>query len=364
MIYRVYVNSIKFFDTEIDELALINPIVTLELNKAGSFTFSVPASHPYIDKIEALTSIVSVFYLYPGYTTEHFLFCGACTKVVESMFGDKQIECEGILALYNRLYHSGMLKFDMTQKTVENLFDTFRIVSGVKVGSNTVSILKGSCNVTNTQGVTEIKYDNYPTKLEALMGLVGKFGGSINISFNSITRNPIANTAGYSFNINYVRNTFIDSIQELIFGENLISLDVDIDEPNLFNTIIPIGAKVSDYSRYIGTKSKAQALITKYGVIEKSVTWDDQTNATTLTNLGRQYMEDNLYKTITAKAKFLDLSNTSDTIAPIVIDRKVHVYSPKQGIDREMNVIARTYNLLSPGNDTLTLSATEQYVIS
>ncbi|MCQ2388031.1 MAG: phage tail protein, partial [Clostridia bacterium] len=350
-------------DTEIDELAIISPVLTQEVNKAGSFSFTVPSTHPYIDKIEALTSIVSIFYLEKS-DTEHFLFCCPCTKVVETMYGEKQVFCEGAFSLFNRkIYEYTLLKIDMTSDTIATQFNRMGY-SGFYIGKNYLHIANGDCNVTDKQGITEIIFDNYPTRLEALMKLQELFGGYFLLTFESVTRNTVNNTASYRFKLDYKKDLIYENTQELTMGQNLISMDVDIDEPNIFNTVYPVGAKSGDYARFRGTTAKIDALVTKYGEIDKLVTWDDVKSTTALTNLGAQYLKQNIMKTITAKAKFLDMSYTSVGAAAIRVGYKVKVYSPKQGIDRQMIVLSRTTNLVDPGNDTLTLSATEEYEIT
>lgn len=362
MRYRVYANNIRFFDTEIDELAIINPILTQEVNKAGSFSFTVPSTHPYIDQIEALTTSIGIFYLESS-ENEHFLFCGNCTKVIETMYGEKQVVCEGAMGLFNRLVYDTILKIDLSSRTIEDAFKTFALGT-FKFGDSQISIRPNKCNVTDKQGINEIAFDNYPTRLEALMKMQELFGGYFTLTLTSFIRNLSNKGAVYAFDMDYTKELIYENIQELTMGQNLISLDLDIDEPNIYNTVIPIGAKITAFSRYKGQKSKIQSLVTKYGEIDKLITWDDVTSTATLTNLGAQYLKQNIIKTITAKVKFLDMSYIDGKSAAIRVGYKVKVYSPKQNIDRQMTVLARTTNLVDPGNDTLTLSATEEYEIS
>ena len=44
--YKVYCDKTLMYDPRIEELALINPVVELEENKAGSFSFKMPPGHP------------------------------------------------------------------------------------------------------------------------------------------------------------------------------------------------------------------------------------------------------------------------------------------------------------------------------
>ena len=59
--YRVYCDSYLLHDPRLSDLKLINPKCDLELNKTGSFTFTIYPNHPYFDKLKKLKSIVTIY---------------------------------------------------------------------------------------------------------------------------------------------------------------------------------------------------------------------------------------------------------------------------------------------------------------
>ena len=58
--YQVYCDDTLLYDPRLKELAIEAPAVELELNKTGSFSFSIYPDHPYADKIKPLHSIILV----------------------------------------------------------------------------------------------------------------------------------------------------------------------------------------------------------------------------------------------------------------------------------------------------------------
>ena len=95
--YKILVDNILMYDSRIEELALINPVVTLEENKAGSFSFKIPPKHPYYDLIQRRKSIVQVF----QDDEEEPIFSGMCIEITNDFYKQKQIYCEGELAYFN-----------------------------------------------------------------------------------------------------------------------------------------------------------------------------------------------------------------------------------------------------------------------
>ena len=61
MMYRIVCDGYILHDTTIDELKVINPKCSLEINKTGSLTFKIPPTHIYYDKIKKHTSEITLY---------------------------------------------------------------------------------------------------------------------------------------------------------------------------------------------------------------------------------------------------------------------------------------------------------------
>lgn len=51
MSYRVLCDGYVLHDSNLEQFTLINPVLTVELNKSGEFTFQIANNHVYYDKI-------------------------------------------------------------------------------------------------------------------------------------------------------------------------------------------------------------------------------------------------------------------------------------------------------------------------
>lgn len=90
--YRVYCDDKLLHDTHIEELKLINPKLDLEVNKTGSFTFTIYPSHPYFGMLKKLKSEIKVF------QNEELIFRGRILDDAEGFKNERQVTCEGELA--------------------------------------------------------------------------------------------------------------------------------------------------------------------------------------------------------------------------------------------------------------------------
>ena len=75
--YTVRLDDKKIYDARIDDLTLIEPVVELEENNAGSFSFTIQDNHPSYDDIKRRKSIIKV------YEDDEIIFAGMVYEIEE-----------------------------------------------------------------------------------------------------------------------------------------------------------------------------------------------------------------------------------------------------------------------------------------
>ena len=103
--YQVYCGGTLLYDPRIEDLTIIDPTVELELNKTGSFRFTLYPDHPYFDQVKPLKSLVTVK------KEGRILFRGRAVELEEGFQKELNITCEGELAF---LLDSRIRPFDFT----------------------------------------------------------------------------------------------------------------------------------------------------------------------------------------------------------------------------------------------------------
>ena len=90
--YKINCDKKILHDMRDDELQVINPSLSLELNAFGELNFSILNSHPNKDYIKKLTSNIEVF------DDDKLIFSGRSLTDEKDFYLTGQVYCEGELA--------------------------------------------------------------------------------------------------------------------------------------------------------------------------------------------------------------------------------------------------------------------------
>ena len=88
VIYKVFCDGYLLYHTGVESMNIFSPSLELELNKTGSFKFTIHADHPYYGLIKRMKSIITV------YRDERLLFRGRVLDEVTGWHNEKTCSCE------------------------------------------------------------------------------------------------------------------------------------------------------------------------------------------------------------------------------------------------------------------------------
>lgn len=353
--YKVLLDGALMCDSRIEELALINPIIELEENKAGSFSFKIPPGHPMHGAIQRRKSVIQVV------KNKELLFSGICIEVTEDFFKQQEVYCEGEFSYFN---DSIQRPARYKNYTVAQLLETFVASHNAQVEEQK-QFQVGTVTVEGT-------YDSYCyTNMETTMNcfkadLVNKFGGYFRVRYEE----------GVKY-IDYLKGSQNVNSQVIRLGKNLLDYTSNIDSTDIATAIIPLGdpwgsspvkgisvkrtiEKANDGVDYLYN----QEAVDTFGWIFKTVEFPDIRKASTLKQKGEEYLSDLQFENVVIEAKAIDLSNVDSSIESFKISDSVRVISEKHGMDRYFRVTYQRINLNNPEKDTVTLGASEQLGLS
>lgn len=357
--YKIYVDGSLFCSSEIEDLAIINPEIDQEINKAGTFTFTLPPTHPNYDMIQKRTSLIDV---YRDDESEP-LFEGVCIESAVDFYKQKKLVCEGELTFLN---DSKLRPQKYQDKTVRQLLESYisqhnSLVEAKKhftVGQVTVSDSNNSiyCFTNYNSTMQEIKED-----------LVDDYGGFLRCRHVSGVRY-----------LDYLASSPRTSNQVIRLGENLLDLSQNIDTEDIATVIIPLGQTL-DTSSIEGLEERltiktaaadsehpagadyvySSTAVSNFGWIEKVVTWDDVTTVAALLAKGKAYLSDIQFENLVITAKAIDLGLTSAEFNKFKLLDSIRVVSAPHGLDRYFLLSKLQIHLNNPENDTITLGISE-----
>lgn len=347
MTYKVYCDGSLLYHSKLENLKIISPSVELEANKTGSFVFTIPADHPYYGMIHKLKSIITV------YQDDYLLFRGRVLDDEIGWHNEKAVSCEGEMAF---LLDSIMRPYDFNGSIAEYLALLLDSHNG-QVDEEKRFVL-GNVTVTDANDyIVRSNIDYTDTWTELNNKLLNNLGGYLQIRHEN----------GVHY-LDYLQDFTLLAPQTITFGKNLLDLKRISKGADIATAVIPLGAKLKDaegqdtdkrltvasvnngLDTIVDEKAKAQ-----YGLIVKTVIFDDVTEAANLLTKGKAHLAQlvNLPETIELTAA--DLAALGEKITSFHIGTKVRVETKPHGIDQLFTVSKLSIKLFEPASNKLTL---------
>lgn len=347
--YRVYCDEQLLYDSRLQSLKIFGASLDLELNKTGSFTFTMQQDHPRYDLIQKMKSIIKV------YQGDYLLFRGRALDDPTGWHNEKKIACEGELSF---LLDSQQRPYDYTG-TIEGYLNLLITRHNEQVEESKWFTV-GNVTVTDSNDyIVRSNIDYVDTWTEMQDKLLKLLGGYI-----------IVRHEGWINYIDYLSDITLLSPQKIEFGKNLLDLEKIRKGASIGTAVIPLGAKLKDEEgkdtdlrltiesvndgsdMLIDEAAKAQ-----YGTIVKKEIFDDVTEPENLLQKGQAYLADLVKLPETIELTAADLATTGQDIQSFHLGTYVQAISRPHGIDQLFLVSKLSLNLLSPAANKMTLGA-------
>lgn len=343
MVYTVYCDNELLFDPRIDELAIFNKKIALEVNKTGSFDFKIYPSHPMYDRIKRLKSSIEV------YQDAYLVFRGRVLDDTQDFNNAKDVICEGDLAFLNdgiiRPYtYSGSVSGFLSYILVEY---NAQVETAKRFVLGNVTVTDPNDYITRSSITAASAWDVVNDKLVKLLG------GYIRIR----------RSGGINY-LDYLEDSTMQSLQEIKLGENLLDLNKEIKGQDIVTALIPYGAKLGNDTDERLTISDVnsgvdyvydQAAVDAYGWIFATKTWDDVTVASNLLTKASAELASLINLNVSLDVSAIDLSMTSEQIDEFRVFEYVKVNSPAHKLTDFMLIQKLTIDMDNPQNNKLTL---------
>ena len=340
--YKAYCDGKLMYDPRSKDLALMNPILDLALNGAGSFSFTMPPAHPFYDAVKRVTSVVTV--LRDGVE----IFSGRVMEQSEDFFKQRTFYVEGELAYLN----------DTIQRPAayEGTPEAFlKAIIGIHNGQveEEKQFTVGRVTVTGSG----VRYSNYENTWKTLKdALISQLGGYIFIRKENGVRY-----------IDYLAELPNTSNQVIDFGLNLLDYSSNMDVTDIVTAVIPLGHQLESDDQNLTNRLtiasvnngvdniRSEAAIAEYGYICKVKIWDDVTMAQPLKEKGECWLRNTQWEKMRLDVTAVDLHDLNADADAIHLGDNVRVYSEPHGMDRYFPVSEMQIKLDSPADNIITM---------
>lgn len=356
--FTFYVDGDKFFDLKIDELALINPVLELETNAAGTLEFTMPPTHPKIDSIKPLTSTIEIK------RDGEWFWEGRLINNGSDFYNEHKFTIEGALSYLNDSYQPQFEYHGTVIGYVERILN----VHNSQVPDNR-KIYLGAVTVQDPNNYI-YRYTNYETTLGCLkQDITDDLGGIIRLR-----------KVNGKLYMDVLAETDRTCAQVIRIGQNLIDLSPNTDYSDVVSVIVPLGATLEeqeDYSEGLEALDKyvtiaevnggkeyigREDLINQYNNIFRVVQFSDIHTPENLLRKAKEYLTDGQWGQMIIEAKAFDLNYTSEEFQEFRLNDKIRVKSELHNIDRYFPLTSQTIVFNDPAQNTITLGGTGEPV--
>lgn len=348
--YKIFCDDTLIYDSTLPDYVISKGQIIKELNKSGSFTFTLYSSHTHYNLIQKMKSIITV------YKGDNLIFRGRVINEKAGFYKDKTFTCEGELGFF----------LDSIQRpynfngTPEELLGQFITNHNAQV-DDTKKFKLGTVTVTDPNNFmirSNAEYESTSNNIQSR--LLDLLGGYLFIT-NSNTGERV---------INWYKESPYHSKQNIEFGSNLLEFTKTNRADEIATAIIPLGAETEN--KTTGEKSRLtissvnngvdyvynEDAVNLYGWIFKVETWDDVTLASNLKTKAEAFLMEKIKQSISIELSAIDLSLMDRSIESFQLGDNITIISEPHGLNDSYLLEKQTIDLLKPDNDKITLGYT------
>lgn len=344
MIVQIYADSALVYDNRLEGYEILSLQAHTYLEQGGTASFTMPPEHPFYNAFVGHKTVIRI------YRGTELVFRGRALYPSDDFSGRRTIVCESERCfLQDAVMRPYLYKTDPA-----SIFADVIAKYNAQVGEDK-QFAVGSVTVTDPNDYVRMETSNAEQISDTVKKLIERCGGYLTFSTD----------AQGARCINWLESLNAYSLQAIEFGENLLDYTRDDANTDLATAIVPYGAKGEDEKRitiesvndgvdYI-QDDEAVAL---RGFIAKPVVWDDVTVPANLLKKAQKYLAQSKLVVTTLSLSAVDLSALDSSIDRFSVGDTVRVRSVPHGVDDDFLLTERTYDLLNPANDRVTLGGT------
>ncbi len=335
------------------QVALIDPVLNLEVGKAGSLVFTCPPVNPLYESFENRKSMVSVF------EDDREIFYGEVRSQELDFHKNKKVVCAGVLSF---LADSIQPQAEFHNKTPHQMLTAFLAEHNSRV-ENRKKFIVGRVTVTDPND-SLYRYTDFETTYNAIEDkLTGRLGGYLKYRHEN--------------GLLYLDWLNIEEVgeyasQPIEFGLNLMDYSQNLSADDISTVVIPLGKEIEtedidsvlkEYTDITSVNGGDNYLISteayeQFGWVCSVQHFEDVTVPENLMRKGREWLADAQFETLTLELTALDLSVLGGEYLSIHCGDRVRCVASPYGMDRVFPLLKQTIPLQRPGEAKLILGET------
>ena len=343
-----------------DTLPVIDPSLSVELNKAGSASFTLPPKHPFYNNLPKLASWITI------QDQNSILWRGRVLDSTDDNKKNRNFIAEGQLAILN----DSIIRPYSYTGTVRNYLAFLINQHNEQQTDPHKKITLGTVNVTSPEGSTiKRKSTQYASAWNEInSNLIGPLGGYLIPSYNS----------DGSLSVSYRETPGDLGSQDIRFGENIVDFSRFVTATDVFTVLIPTGKTESETTSDT-TTSRSNGVLTIESVnggldyirndgavrlfggeIWREHNWSYISSASELKAAGQKYLADNIAAAITINIDAIDLHLLNVNVQAIKLGSLHNVIANEYDVNDQYYCSKIEYHFNNPGQNRYTFGTLQQ----
>lgn len=352
-LFRVYVDGKLFYHPNLSRLAITEAKISEDAVNIDSLSLSAPFSHPYIDSIKPMSSVIVCK------KGEDVVFEGRALDDGSDFYNTHSWTCESALAYLKDTVHPPF----SYKGPLKGLLEQFISVHNSKVEEQKQFKL-GNITVTDNNDYVSYSSLEYTKTLDAIKNkLINTHGGYLQVRYEKDGKY-----------LDYLEDFKLRSLQKVEFGKNITDVKITKDHAERVTALIPLGAKktiqdengnevqseervdissVNNGLNYVHDEKEVKNI----GWIWTTEIWDDVTLPGNLLRKAQSRLSDLVKGVTSIQLTIVDESDTGADIGDIHARMYVECISKPHGINGTYLCVNRTRDYLNPAGNTITIGA-------
>lgn len=331
-----------------DKFCASSAVLKKGLNIIGSLTMVIPATNVNYDYIQEL-SVVNV------YRDDVLYWRGFISEINYDFSKNAEIFCSEDLAWLN-FSHYPATKFPSTYATTNALVSILTAYNNNIANDEAIKkIIKGTC--TWDSGLKQKALGYGYTCMDAIDAMCP--------SMNEGNRCVVARRENGKTYIDFKTLSDYVSVgtQKIEFGRNLLDYVQSIDTSNMCNWCKGYGEETEDLIAE-GIKKRVEysqtstlpASVNKYGIMMKSVIFDDATTSNQVRLKQNQYVQTYGMPVVTLELTAIDLAYIDSSVDSFEMGDAINVVAEPFDINTNVVIVSCDIDFMNPANNRYTLS--------
>ena len=352
-LFRVYVDGALFYHPNLSKLAITEAKISEDAVNIDSLSLSAPFSHPYIDSIKPMASVIVCK------KGEEVVFEGRVLDDGSDFYNTHSWMCESALA-----YLKDTVQPPFSYKgPLKGLLEQFISVHNSKVEEQKQFKL-GNITVIDNNDYISYSSSEYTKTLDAIKNkLINTHGGYLQVRYEKDGKY-----------LDYLEDFKLRSLQKVEFGKNITDVKITKDHTERVTALIPLGARktiqdedgnevqseervdissVNNGLNYVHDEKEVKNI----GWIWTTEIWDDVTLPGNLLRKAQSRLSDLVKGVTSIQLTIVDESDTGVDIGDIHARMYVECISKPHGINGTYLCVNRTRDYLNPAGNTITIGA-------